>query len=259
MIHPSLILKASLDERQAAAGVVDDIKRSYSYVGPISVARHAAADPACNTMRLIVRMSKPYWRSTDPDGDAMWAAVADWLKGKLYKVGSTMENYNKTHRKAGQPTVEYGRLEIETKEVAFGFALPAGDLLPAVDAQVARYRELLNAGLFDGMEVASVEAPSKESYAAQLAAARTAAMPEGGDADGQGAGEDGAQAAEGGAAGEEVPAGQAAEDGAVQAGPAGETAPAAAPGLAEVDYRIWDVALADGTVRVLDSVAGTWL
>ena len=44
--------------------------------------------------------------------------------------------------------------------------------------------------------------------------------------------------------------------------PAEPEAPArlkhASDNLASLDYTMWDVRLADGTVRTLDSVAGTW-
>lgn len=335
MIHPSLIQKVVLDERQATPDIVADLKRSYNYVGPIMVGKHEASDPACNVFRMIIRMSKPYWRSSDPDGDAMWAEVKKWLVNKLYKVGSTMESYNNTHREDGRPLVEYGRLELEMKDVTLGFGLPTVDKLPAVDEQVARYRELLNAGTFDGIEVASVDIPSKESYAEQweaavalaeqkaaeeaarkaaeeaeaaakaaeeAAAAAVAAAEQG--AEGENVAAD-AQAqveacAEGAAAAPQVEAAaqvetaceqgvseqsdaqvegkacaacDAAEGAEAADQPAGEAEAADAAGAEQaepepeplkvemltVDYRVWGVVCADGTVRAFDSVAGAWL
>lgn len=303
MIHPSLIQKIDLDERQATKAVIEELKRSYNYVGPISVAKHAATEPPCNVFQMIIRLSKPYWRSSDPDGDAMWGEVSTWLKNKLYKVGSTMVNYNKSHEGDDRPLVSYGRLELEMKEVMLGFGLPTVDELPPVDEQVARYRELLNAGAFEGLQVTSVDIPSKESYAAQWAAAVEEAERKAAEeaarkaAEEAAAAEAAAQAAEaeavekpedaaedegcaagtenaqanGVAAGEETPAGEVevaqadaeVEDEACAEGAAAQETPAEPEPLVvempAVDYRVWGVVLADGSVRAFDSVAGAWL
>ena len=149
MIHPSLIEKISLDERQANQAVIDDLKRSYPYVGPVTVTKHAATDPACNVMRLIVRMGKPYWSSTDPQGDEMWQAVSTWLDAKLYKVGSTMANFNKSRAEKGQQTVDYGRVELDMKPYLFSMALPTTGALPEAEDLVARFRELLGSAFVD--------------------------------------------------------------------------------------------------------------
>ncbi|MFR5091371.1 MAG: hypothetical protein ACLTDR_04480 [Adlercreutzia equolifaciens] len=62
-IRPSLILNMDVDERQFSDDVVAEIKRSYSYVAPSVVAAvPASADvPIENTLRLVVRMHRPYW------------------------------------------------------------------------------------------------------------------------------------------------------------------------------------------------------
>ena len=73
LIHPSLIEKVSLDSREHNADVAADIKRSFAYVGPITVVAHepsAPEVPVNNEMHLICRMSRPYWTS-EGDGDLM--------------------------------------------------------------------------------------------------------------------------------------------------------------------------------------------
>ena len=257
MIHPSLIEKISLDERQANQAVIDDLKRSYPYVGPVTVTKHAATDPACNVMRLIVRMGKPYWSSADPQGDEMWQAVSTWLDAKLYKVGSTMANFNKSRAGKGQQTVDYGRVELDMKPYLFSMALPTTGALPEAEDLAARFRELLNQGTFEGT-VVRVEMPSAASWAAQYAAAEVAKAEE------ENAAEE-VTVPEGDAAAEDAEAAEVAEGEApAEAGETAEPETPAEPAAPQVvieavDYRLWDVVFEDGAVRTLDSSTGAWL
>ena len=337
LIHPSLIEKVSLDSREHNADVAADIKRSFAYVGPITVVSHepcAPEAPVNNEMRLICRMSRPYWTS-EGDGDQMWDAMRTWLEAKAYKVASTIANFNKSRSEAGHQTVDYDRVELDMKPYAFGIACTQGDELPDVVAVAARVRELLAQGVLPA-DMAGVEAPAAASLAEQVenarmqaeAAAAAAVVGEGEAAEGevaeaQGAQieadeDQGAEAAAVPAEGAEMQANEATEgevgqakvesaglEGVevqavpVEAGeaevasegtapaeserpvenageaedaekdvPAGDEKPAepeaparlkhASDNLASLDYTMWDVRLADGTVRTLDSVAGTW-
>lgn len=353
LIHPSLIEKVSLDSREHNADVAADIKRSFAYVGPITVVSHepsAPEAPVNNEMRLICRMSRPYWTS-EGEGDQMWDAMRTWLEAKAYKVASTIANFNKSRSEAGHQTVSYDRVELDMKPYAFGIACAQGDGLPDVVAVAARVRELLAQGVLPA-DMAGIEAPAAASLAEQVenarvqAEAETAAavvgegeltgeiaatavdggVAEGGEsavgecgdklAGGKSAGTQADEAAEGeaaqakvepaddeGAEAQAVPAKAAeaqaapaeslklsgdkqsacddaaeqpvedavsAEDGepAEKDAPAGDEQPGgpeaparlkhASDNLASLDYTMWDVRLADGTVRTLDSVAGTW-
>ena len=336
LIHPSLIEKVSLDSREHNADVAADIKRSFAYVGPITVVSHEPAAPEApvnNEMRLICRMSRPYWTS-EGEGDQMWDAMRTWLEAKAYKVASTIANFNKSRSEAGHQTVSYDRVELDMKPYAFGIACAQGDELPDVVAVASRVRELLAQGVLPA-DMAGIEAPAAVSLAEQVekarvqaeAAAAAAEAAEGepavGEAAGEGevaggenAGTQADEAAEGEAAQTKVePAdGESAEaqaapvksaeaqatpaeslrlagdkqsacddaaeqpaEGTVSAEggePAGKDVPAseeqptesetparlkhASDNLGSLDYTMWDVRLADGTVRALDSVAGTW-
>lgn len=333
LIHPSLIEKVSLDSREHNADVAADIKRSFAYVGPITVVAHepsAPEVPVNNEMRLICRMSRPYWTS-EGDGDQMWDAMRTWLEAKAYKVASTIANFNKSRSEAGHQTVSYDRVELDMKPYAFGIACAQGDELPDVVAVASRVRELLAQGVLPA-DMAGIEAPAAASLAEQVenarmqaeAAAAAAVVGEGeltGEiaataVDGKSAGTQADEAAEGeaaqakvepaddeGAEAQAVPAKAAeaqaapveslklsgdkqsacddaaeqpvedaasAEDGepAEKDVPAGDEKPAepeaparlkhASENLTSPDYTMWDVRLADGTVRTLDSVAGTW-
>lgn len=289
LIHPSLIEKVSLDSREHNADVAADIKRSFAYVGPITVVSHepcAPEAPVNNEMRLICRMSRPYWTS-EGEGDQMWDAMRTWLEAKAYKVASTIANFNKSRSEAGHQTVSYDRVELDMKPYAFGIACVQGDELPDVVAVASRVRELLAQGVLPA-DMAGVEAPAAASLAEQVekarvqaeAAAAAQAAGEGEPTDGEVAEvqADEAQAAPAEAGEAEVasestaPAEseqptenvEAAEKDAPAGGeqPAEPEAPArlkhASDNLASLDYTMWDVRLADGTVRTLDSVAGTW-
>lgn len=284
LIHPSLIEKVSLDSREHNADVAADIKRSFAYVGPITVVSHEPCVPEApvnNEMRLICRMSRPYWTS-EGEGDQMWDAMRTWLEAKAYKVASTIANFNKSRSEAGHQTVSYDRVELDMKPYAFGIACAQGDELPDVVAVASRVRELLAQGVLPA-DMAGIEAPAAVSLAEQVENARVqaeaaAAAEAAGDGE-SAAGEDvEAQAAPAEAGGAEVasegtapaeseqPAENA--EAAEKDVPAGDEQPGepetpaclkhASDNLTSLDYTMWDVRLADGTVRTLDSVAGTW-
>ena len=319
LIHPSLIEKVSLDSREHNADVAADIKRSFAYVGPITVVSHEPAAPEApvnNEMRLICRMSRPYWTS-EGEGDQMWDAMRTWLEAKAYKVASTIANFNTSRSEAGHQTVSYDRVELDMKPYAFGIACAQGDELPDVVAVASRVRELLAQGVLPA-DMAGIEAPAAVSLAEQFEKARMQAEAAGESeiAAGKSASTQADEAAEGEAAQARVEpadgesaeaqaasvksaevqatpteglriagdkqsacddaAEQPAEDAvsAEPAEPAGKDVPAsgeqpaepeapaclkhASDNLGSLDYTMWDVRLADGTVRTLDSVAGTW-
>lgn len=289
LIHPSLIEKVSLDSREHNADVAADIKRSFAYVGPITVVSHepvAPEAPVNNEMRLICRMSRPYWTS-EGEGDQMWDAMRTWLEAKAYKVASTIANFNKSRSEAGHQTVSYDRVELDMKPYAFGIACAQGDELPDVVAVASRVRELLAQGVLPA-DMAGIEAPAATSLAEQVenarvqaeAAAAAAEAAEGEPTDGEVAE---VQADEAQAAPAEAGEAEVASEGTAPAeseqftenveaaredAPADDEQPAepeaparlkhASDNLGSLDYTMWDVRLADGTVRTLDSVSGTW-
>ena len=346
LIHPSLIEKVSLDSREHNTDVAADIKRSFAYVGPITVVSHEPCVPEApvnNEMRLICRMSRPYWTS-EGEGDQMWDAMRTWLEAKAYKVASTIANFNKSRSEAGHQTVSYDRVELDMKPYAFGIACAQGDELPDVVAVASRVRELLAQGVLPA-DMAGIEVPAAASLAEQVekarlqaeAAAAAAVAGEGEPAVGEAAGEGEVAGGENaGTQADEAAEGEAAqakaepaygENGEAQAAPvesaeaqaapaeaaeaqatpaeslrlagdkqsacddaaeqpaedtvsaeggepagkdvpAGDEQPAepeaparlkhASDNLGSLDYTMWDVRLADGTLRTLDSVAGTW-
>ena len=199
LIHPSLIEKVSLDSREHNADVAADIKRSFAYVGPITVVSHepcAPEAPVNNEMRLICRMSRPYWTS-EGEGDQMWDAMRTWLEAKAYKVASTIANFNTSRSEAGHQTVSYDRVELDMKPYAFGIACAQGDELPDVVAVASRVRELLAQGVLPA-DMAGIEAPAAASLAEQVEKARVQAAAAAVAGEGELTGEVAAAAVDGG-------------------------------------------------------------
>lgn len=208
LIHPSLIEKVSLDSREHNADVAADIKRSFAYVGPITVVSHepcAPEAPVNNEMRLICRMSRPYWTS-EGEGDQMWDAMRTWLEAKAYKVASTIANFNKSRSEAGHQTVSYDRVELDMKPYAFGIACAQGDELPDVVAVASRVRELLAQGVLP-VDMVGIEAPAAASLAEQVEKARVQAEAAAVAGEGELTGEVAAAAVDGGVVEGDEPAG----------------------------------------------------
>ena len=108
-IRPSLILNMDVDERQYSDDLVAEVKRSYSYVTPAD-----AEAPVENTIRLVVRMHRPYWDANDTVACEQWDAVMPkWLKNMFYKVSSTVTACNDVRRKSGQEPLPYACMKVE--------------------------------------------------------------------------------------------------------------------------------------------------
>ncbi len=276
LIHPSLIEKAVLDTREYNDEVAADVKRSFAYVGPVTVTARAPQTPdapVCNELKLICRMSKPYW-TDEGQGAEMWAAMRTWLEAKALKVAATVENFNKSRGEAGHQTVDYDRVELDMKPYALGIACTQADTLPDLVGCAQRLRELLAAGVVPA-DAVRVDIPAAASLAEQVARAEQVRQAA------EQAQAQEAQGEEGAAEGENLQVGEAGEaeaaaqtedaqeqdgEGAGDAEQAAEQ-PAAQParlahasdGLEQLDCTLWDVTLADGSVRTLDSAAGAWV
>ncbi len=240
--HPSLMLIASLDEREHNAESAADVRRAFCHLGPTTVRAHAASDPACNVLQLKVNFSKKYWCAADEGADEMWPQVREWLAGKRYFVGENIKSFNKTRGERGEQTVDYRRLDLLMAGNTVHVAVEPGCDLPVFEDMAERLRALVNAGVL-GKEGAPVEVfvPSEESLAAQRAAWQEAQAAE--------------AKAEAGSEPAEQPAGQAEGDGAAEQ--AAEPAQDAAAPLA-IDYGVWGV-VEDGAQRAFDAAQGAWL
>ena len=269
-IRPSLILNMDVDERQYSDDLVAEVKRSYSYVAPSVVAPVTSADaeaPVENTIRLVVRMHRPYWDANDTVACEQWDAVMPkWLKNMFYKVSSTVTACNDVRRKAGQEPLPYAWMEVEFGDnLTVAQATEAGSAFPSDALSVVeKARDLACAGVL-GEGAVRLSVPSRASWEAQRAAALEAAQTED-DSLADGACESAGEAAE---AAESVEPADAVDDAAaIEGEPAAAEPEAAAPDEAskivfapafEVDRTLWGVECADGTVRTFDSAEGAFI
>ena len=264
IVHPSLMLIASLDEREYNAESAADVKRAFIHLAPTTVRSHPAADPAVNVMQLKVNFAKKYWLSADEGADEVWPHVKEWLAGKRYFVGENIKSFNKSRGERGEQTVDYREIDLLMAKNVVRFAVEPGVELPVFEDVAAQLRDLCNAGTF-GEGPVEVCLPSAQSLAAQRAAwqaKQTEAAKqaeEQAEAAAQAAGEQPAEAeqpAESGTAADAAPA----DDQAASAADS-EEQPAEMPVVEPlvIDYSVWGVVAADGTQREFDSAKGAWL
>ena len=261
-IRPSLILRMDLDERLFNDECVSDIKRSYSYVSPSLVQAHKPVDGQRpeNVMRFMIKLHRAYWDKSDEAAQQLWEGVMPkWLHNMFSKVSNTITAANNVRAENGQPAFPYHWLELEFGDNALIAVKTGSDSSFPADGvdMVERVRDLMNAGAL-GQGIACVRIPSRASYEAQLAAAEQvqAEAAEQGESAGQQdeRAVDVAAAAEGEAV---VVADQVAD--------VADVADAAEPTFAmpelpafNVDYGIWGIEYADGTVREFDAAAGAF-
>ena len=259
IVHPSLMLIASLDEREHNPESAADVKRAFVHLAPTTVRKHAAADPACNVLQLKVNFSRKYWNPADEGAPEMWAHVKEWLSGKRYFVGENIKSFNKSRGERGEQTVEYRRIDLLMAGNILHVAVEPGCELPAFEDMAERLRDLMAQGAIAGA-TAEVHVPSSSSLARQRGAWRKACEEAAEQAAEQPAVQ-GESAAEQDAAEQiESAAEQSAEQAAEQAEPAAEQPAAEQPAIAPmaIDYGVWGV-VEDGVEREFDPARGAWL
>ena len=96
---PSLILKFDIDGSLEDDELIDELKRTYSYIAPVKVAFHEAGEPAVGTLGFNVISHSPYWGA---DGDGYWKqTVLPWLERVLRKLDKTLEAHVGIRSKRG--------------------------------------------------------------------------------------------------------------------------------------------------------------
>lgn len=262
IVHPSLMLIASLDEREHNADVAADVKRAFVHLAPTTVRSHAAADAPCNVLQLKVNFSKKYWLSSDEGADETWPHVKEWLAGKRYFVGENIKSFNESRGKRSEQTVDYREIDLLMAKNTVRFAIEPGAELPAFEDVAERLRGFVNAGVLGDGEPVEVCVPSTRSLAAQRSAWE-AKLAE------QAAQEQATKEAQASQAGEQADAAEqgeqadAAEQEAAEASAAEGAAEAEAPEAPKaepmpIDYSVWGV-VAGGVEREFDPAKGAWL
>ena len=294
MIRPTARLTFNIDPDVYSEELVVELKRCFLNVAPMQVRQLPALDedgeaavamvdsaempadavkadaaeedadessraPARSELELIVVLNYPYWDSSVEGADANWNKILiPWLEKKLYKLNATVQGYNRT-RGNGPCFVPYGRLVVSLGDVKCAFRLPSAMEFPSeIPTLLDRCRSLANDGALSDVALSRIDMPS---------AALDEAAEEADDAERTEAtdGVDGLVASDGqdafGASADSLAAGDFPTD-----GEAVQIAAADSEGLeveeeleAPIDYRVWGVHFADGTVRGFDAEAGVWL
>ncbi|MDR1712738.1 MAG: hypothetical protein LBR39_01060 [Coriobacteriales bacterium] len=294
-IRPTLLLRAQLKPDVYSEAVVAELKRSYSYIAPISVVAADAEDAAGvedtvdaaavaevadaagtaeNSLRFLIKLRSPYWLSSDEGADELFATVMEkWLTNMFNKVGNTLVAYNRVAREQGRAGLDFAWLELEFGPLVVTLRLGQDSAIPAQALSlVKQVREACNTGALSGFLEGTVRLPSRTSFAGQAAAAVEQAT----SAAEAVAGADAAEQAE-----ETIVAADAADaagaadaaDVADVAGtrtvsePSGEpegeagnkepAQPAAQPDF-ELDYHVWGIETANGETREYDSLSGVF-
>lgn len=273
--HPSLTLVLDIDERLDSEELRLEIGRCYTHVCLTLVRTH----PACegeprNIARFLVKMgTRSYWNSSDEGADELWNGIVErWIGNELYKVGNNMRIFNRRQLDAGREPLDFHWVELDLQNGRIAVLLRC-DSTSAVDPEASKtvttLRDACNKGaLGDG--AVRVLMPSPASYEQQREAGLAAKA--------QREAEEAArlQAEVERAADEAAAAERIAEEaflesptlsGARQGDDAAAADDAAAVGGGEVvedlyaldeadfalEYRMWQVEYADGSVRIFDS------
>lgn len=261
IVHPSLMLIASLDEREHNEESAADVKRAFVHLAPTTVRKHAATEPACNVLQLKVNFSKKYWNPADEGADEMWARVKEWFAGKRYFVGENVKSFNKSRGERGEQTVDYRQIDLLMAKNMLHIAIEPGCELPAFEDVAEQLRALMAKGAVEG-DAVEVYVPSSQSLAQQRAAWQKARE----EAAAAQAAEQQAVAGEEAAAEQPAVEGEAAEGEAAEqpegetVAPEAETAEPAAPAFPPlaIDYSVWGVVQGDAQ-REFDPAQGAWL
>lgn len=253
MFRPTARLRFEIDPDELNDELVVDLKRCFLNVAPMHVGERPEIkrdQPGRNTLGLIVVLHKPYWDDSVEGARDNWDdVVLPWLKNKLYKLNATVQNFNRTRAESGQP-VEYGQLEIIMDNRVVAIRLPEGSAFPEQTLDLLDgVRAFANEGVLVCDDMLRVEIPwydPSEEVLTGEGACDDGSLAEPGCCEGA------AEAGSEDGCGDQKAAGAEGQPDCQPDGQPEEAAPA-------IDYTVWGVRSADGSVRRFDSVAGAWL
>lgn len=276
--RPSLMLILDIDERLDSEEARLEINRSYSYVGSTLVRTHAApeGEVPSNTVRFLVKMgTRKYLYSSDEGADDLWNDVMErWFFNEFHKVGNHMKIYNRRQHEIGNDELHFDWIEIELHngEVKARLRLDSNsDIDPASSVWLSRLRNALNDGSL-GEGVNRVTMPTPASYRQQEAVgceaqARCQAEKTAVRAAEKAAARAAQEAAEAQAEDDFLESPKLATDHAVTSET--EEASTYREGVEEmfrfedpdfvIDFHLWSIEYADGSIRVFDSETSTFV
>lgn len=273
---PSLVLQAKLMPEDYSEATAAEIKRSYMYIAQSVVSELPEGERADgNVMRLSVRLMKPHWNPADEGAEELWNdSFMPWLANATRNMSTAMHNFNTVMHPVGARNVRYQWADYDFVPNAI-IRVKMDDenrITAEAPALIDKVRTLMAEGVI-AEDAALIRMPSKASLQAQEAAfeeeLRQFRAAQAAAEAAQAASEESAAPAEPAVEAETAPE-------AIDAAAADETAPEpfdaaepeldeavlapeepAAPAPAEpvfaLDYSIWGIEYADGTVVEFDS------
>lgn len=178
LLRPSLTLVLDLDKRLATQETILELKRCYTYIGVPVIRSHETPGgddaPLESRARILVGLgTRQYLHGDDEGADELWESVVEpWIGNMLRKIGCNMRAFNVRQRKIGLPEVVFGRVDVELQggELVVSLHTDPQSFVPeALSAQVGLARTLLNEGTL--AQAACVLMPSDASYEEQCATA----------------------------------------------------------------------------------------
>jgi len=166
VIRPTARLNFKIRKEELNDALVTDIKRCYLNVAPVTIEEieDAEGQPAADTLQLAVVLHSPYWHQGEEADETWTSTLLPWLEKKLYKLGATVVNYNKTRLGEGQP-LYFKALEIAMNEHIFSFELPEDTTFPKeILSLLGRCRDLANEGPLKGLEFVRVDMPWRDPH-----------------------------------------------------------------------------------------------
>lgn len=258
---PSLVLQVRLNPEDFSEAQAAEIKRSYMYLAQSLVSELGEDELGeGNLMRLNVRLMKPFWNPAEEGADELWhLSFMPWLANATRNMSTAMHNYNTVLHPIGAGNVTYEWADFDfAPHAILRLKVDDENRIPAAAPKLCdRVRELAAVGAFDE-DVALIRIPSRASIAAQEEAfaeelrryREALAAYEAAEAE-MAASADGAEASDAATPAEPAEAEMAAESGGAEV--PGEAAGAPSEPVFELDYAVWGLEHADGTVVEFDS------
>ncbi|ACV22709.1 Uncharacterised protein [Slackia heliotrinireducens] len=259
LVRPSTIIQIMLMPEDYRDGVDVELKRSYIHLAQAIVSElpEDARDDG-SIMRLSARLMKPFWDTDDPAACELWnVSMMRWLRNTTRIMSNDMKQYNECAHPGGLPAINYSYVDFDfgRGKGVFRIKLLDENQIPEnAPHMVSKGRELLNDQAFGDADIVLVRMPSKASYTRQLEAfaEETAAYEEEKRRREQLAAEaedmQAEHAQDPSASGDRL-----AVDGG-DADAASEPEPLVKPEFT-LDYSVWGIEYADGTVLEFDAKA----
>lgn len=269
--HPSLALVFNVDESLATKENRLEVGRCFGYVACTCVLRaRPSGDTGGNTIGFLVQGNQRYLHSSDEGADELWDDVIErWLYNQFYNLSNNLQIYNRRQREIEGDELVFDWLDVNLQggELVCRLRLDSRSAVdPEASGAISQVRDALNSGAL-GEGVKRVVMPSAASYDAQREAGLAAKAQREAEAEEAAAAEaeqeavaeqEARQAAEQSFTEDEALTDEPVEDELARIERENEEKYSLQDADFDIDYTVWDVEYADGTLRTYDSAAGAF-